>query len=197
MRLSSLPDHGRPVSQRSGASCRRAAALKARRIASTIRSRAAARAPSPSLSARSPAPAKRCANRSRPRAGRVKGEFPALDAITADVSCADLKALAGFRETASVSDNAQVHGHQLDVDEPVSREPSSGAPASTTTTRRSAVDDGTRSAASSNTTNFIVTAHAPDGGAVGPAASVKSLCDARRARGFVVPREHRRRSASR
>ena len=44
---------------------------------------------------------------------RVKGEFPALDAITADVSCADLKALAGFRETASVSDNATVHGHQL------------------------------------------------------------------------------------
>ncbi len=44
---------------------------------------------------------------------RVKGEFPALDAITADVSCADLNALAGFRETASISDNAKVHGHQL------------------------------------------------------------------------------------
>jgi serine protease AprX len=44
---------------------------------------------------------------------RVKAEFPALDAITADVSCADLHALAGFRETASISDNAKVHGHQL------------------------------------------------------------------------------------
>jgi serine protease AprX len=44
---------------------------------------------------------------------RVKGEFPALDAITADVSCADLKALAGFKETASISDNAKIHGHQL------------------------------------------------------------------------------------
>ena len=44
---------------------------------------------------------------------RVKGEFPALDAITVDVSCADLNALAGFRETASISDNAKVHGHQL------------------------------------------------------------------------------------
>src|SRR5687767_2330924 len=45
---------------------------------------------------------------------RVKGEFPALDAITADVSCADLDALAAFRETASISDNVKVHGHQLD-----------------------------------------------------------------------------------
>ena len=45
---------------------------------------------------------------------RVKGEFPGLDAITAEVSCADLDALAAFRETASISDNAKVHGHQLD-----------------------------------------------------------------------------------
>src|SRR5688572_4501441 len=45
---------------------------------------------------------------------RVKGEFPALDAITAEVSCADLDALAAFRETASISDNVKVHGHQLD-----------------------------------------------------------------------------------
>src|SRR5687767_12821482 len=44
---------------------------------------------------------------------RVKGEFPALDAITAELSCADLKAIAGFRETASVSDNAKIYGHQL------------------------------------------------------------------------------------
>src|SRR5688572_31864665 len=43
---------------------------------------------------------------------RVKGEFPALDAITVDVSCADLTALEGFRETASISDDAKVHGHQ-------------------------------------------------------------------------------------
>jgi serine protease AprX len=44
---------------------------------------------------------------------RVKGEFPALDAITVDVSCADLNALAGFRETASISDDAKIQGHQL------------------------------------------------------------------------------------
>src|SRR5688572_28790440 len=52
---------------------------------------------------------------------RVKGEFPALDAISVDVSCADLKAIAAFRETASVSDNATVHGHQLGdlLDEPM------------------------------------------------------------------------------
>ncbi|MEO5739686.1 MAG: S8 family peptidase, partial [Vicinamibacterales bacterium] len=46
---------------------------------------------------------------------RVKGEFPALDAMTVDVSCADLNALAGFRETASISDNAPVSGHQLEL----------------------------------------------------------------------------------
>jgi serine protease AprX len=44
---------------------------------------------------------------------RVNGEFPALDAITVEVSCADLHALAGFGETASISDNANIHGHQL------------------------------------------------------------------------------------
>ena len=44
---------------------------------------------------------------------RVKGEFPALDAITADVSCADLNALVRFGQTASISDNAKVHGHQF------------------------------------------------------------------------------------
>lgn len=43
----------------------------------------------------------------------VTGEFPALDAITAEVRCADLSALARFVETASVSDNATIHGHQL------------------------------------------------------------------------------------
>jgi len=47
---------------------------------------------------------------------RVKGEFPSLDAITAEVRCGDLHALAGFRETASVSDNATVQGHQLTTD---------------------------------------------------------------------------------
>jgi serine protease AprX len=44
---------------------------------------------------------------------KVRGEFPALDAITAEVSCADLKVIASFRETASVSDNAKIDGHQL------------------------------------------------------------------------------------
>jgi hypothetical protein len=44
---------------------------------------------------------------------QVKGEFPALDAITVDVSCADLNALARFPETLSISDNAKIHGHQL------------------------------------------------------------------------------------
>ena len=43
---------------------------------------------------------------------RVKGEFPSLDAIAADVRCDDLKTLAGFGGTASVSHNAAVHGHQ-------------------------------------------------------------------------------------
>ena len=43
----------------------------------------------------------------------VKGEFPALDAIIAEVRCADLTVIAGFTQTASVSANAKVHGHQL------------------------------------------------------------------------------------
>ena len=43
----------------------------------------------------------------------VKGEFPALDAITAEVRCADLTTLAALAETASVSDNATIHAHQL------------------------------------------------------------------------------------
>ena len=47
---------------------------------------------------------------------RVKGEFPSLDAITAEVRCGDLHALAGFRETASVSDNATVQGAPVDLD---------------------------------------------------------------------------------
>ncbi len=69
---------------------------------------------------------------------RVKGEFPGLDALTADVSCADVHALAGFRETASVSDNANIHGHQRE--EPVGNAlsaSSTGAP--TTTTAASAL----------------------------------------------------------
>ncbi len=35
----------------------------------------------------------------------VKGEFPALDAIAAEVHCDDLVELAGFGSTASVSEN--------------------------------------------------------------------------------------------
>ena len=80
---------------------------------------------------------------------KVKGEFPALDAITADVSCADLKALAGFRETASVSDNAKVHGHQL-ADEPVTEATPEQPTAET-------IDEGAVAAysnGSGNNTNF-------------------------------------------
>ena len=44
---------------------------------------------------------------------KVKGEFPALDAIVAEVRCADLPVLAAFDVTASVSDNAAIYGHQL------------------------------------------------------------------------------------
>src|SRR5687767_1763430 len=51
---------------------------------------------------------------------RVKGEFPALDAMTIEVRCADLNALAKFADIASVSDNAKVHGHQLET---ISQEP--------------------------------------------------------------------------
>jgi serine protease AprX len=47
---------------------------------------------------------------------RVKGEFPSLDAISADVRCDDLKLLASFGQTASVSDNATVHGHQSSLE---------------------------------------------------------------------------------
>jgi serine protease AprX len=46
---------------------------------------------------------------------KVKGEFPALDAITAEVRCGDLKALASFSQTVSISDNARVEGHQLGI----------------------------------------------------------------------------------
>ncbi len=45
---------------------------------------------------------------------RVKGEFPALDAIAADVSCADLEALSGFGGTSSISGNVSVETHQTD-----------------------------------------------------------------------------------
>jgi len=38
----------------------------------------------------------------------VKGEFPALDAVAADVHCEDLAALAGFDSTESVSLNGPV-----------------------------------------------------------------------------------------
>ena len=46
---------------------------------------------------------------------KVKGEFPALDAITAEVPCADLAILATFKQTLSISDNAKVHGHQFAI----------------------------------------------------------------------------------
>ncbi len=111
---------------------------------------------------------------------KVKGEFPALDAITADVSCADLTALAGFRETASVSDNANVHGHQL-ADEPVTE-------AAPELLAEETIDDGAVAAysnGSGNNTNFKSTLSRLHGGAVGPGASDKSLFNARRARVFV------------
>src|SRR5215204_477911 len=54
---------------------------------------------------------------------KVKSEFPALDAVTIDVSCADLNALARFREVASISDNASVEGHQLEAVTRVIEEP--------------------------------------------------------------------------
>jgi serine protease AprX len=101
---------------------------------------------------------------------RVKGEFAALDAITAELSCADLKALAGFRETASVSDNAKIHGHQLgdlldETTETVTETtaPPAEEPAAPTVEEPSAplteetVDDGAIAAyanGSANTTNF-------------------------------------------
>jgi len=47
---------------------------------------------------------------------RVKGEFPSLNAIAADVRCEDLKTLAGLGHTASVSDNATVEGHQSSLE---------------------------------------------------------------------------------
>jgi serine protease AprX len=58
---------------------------------------------------------------------KIKGEFPALDAITADVRCADLKALAQSGHTRSISTNAEVNGHQLDapvVEETIAEETS-------------------------------------------------------------------------
>jgi serine protease AprX len=96
----------------------------------------------------------------------VKGEFPALDAITADVSCADLTALAGFRETASVSDNARVQGHQLGVltEEPttIAEEPTTVvdeplAPSADDTLAEEPVADGGLSAysAGSSTTSLF------------------------------------------
>ena len=83
-------------------------------IRSVNRSHADAQAPNPLSFAPNQATARRCVNHLA-QGRRVKSEFPALDAITAEISCADLKALAGFRETASVSDNARIHGHQLDA----------------------------------------------------------------------------------
>jgi len=44
---------------------------------------------------------------------RVKGEFPALDAIAAEVQCDDLKTLVRSGNAISVSDNAIVGGHQF------------------------------------------------------------------------------------
>jgi serine protease AprX len=70
---------------------------------------------------------------------RVKDEFPALDAITVEVSCDDLKALAGFPETASISDDAKIHGHQLET---IAESPTTTvteAPTTTTTIAESPV----------------------------------------------------------
>jgi serine protease AprX len=44
----------------------------------------------------------------------VKGEFPALDAVTAEVHCDDLRALAAFGSTKSISDNVGVDAHQTE-----------------------------------------------------------------------------------
>ena len=46
----------------------------------------------------------------------VKGEFPELDAVAADVHCDDLSALAGFTTVYSVSSNARVGAQTLTVD---------------------------------------------------------------------------------
>jgi serine protease AprX len=74
-------------------------------------------------------------------AGRtVKGEFPALDAVTAEVSCADLITLAESSSTHSISLNSPIYGHQLDaVDSTVS----------TTTDSSTSVSDTASSAADS------------------------------------------------
>src|SRR5687768_16287069 len=95
---------------------------------------------------------------------RVRGEFAALDAIAVDVSCADLKAIAGFRETASVSDNATIHGHQLGdlLEQPIVEQPldvqeplvyDAPAPDADEVVGEAALSS--YSAASSNTTNFV------------------------------------------
>jgi len=44
---------------------------------------------------------------------RVKGEFPALEAIAAEVECDDLKTLVRSGNAVSVSHNVKVNGHQF------------------------------------------------------------------------------------
>ncbi len=44
---------------------------------------------------------------------RVNGEFPALDAIAAEVHCSDLKTIASFASTKSISGNVRIDAHQL------------------------------------------------------------------------------------
>jgi serine protease AprX len=45
----------------------------------------------------------------------VSGEFPALESVAAEVSCADLQTLAGFSSTSAISVNAPVGAHSLDM----------------------------------------------------------------------------------
>src|SRR5262245_21935018 len=54
---------------------------------------------------------------------KVQGEFPALDAITAEVPCGDLHALANYSQAISLSDNANVSGHQLEGEAPAAEDP--------------------------------------------------------------------------
>jgi len=45
----------------------------------------------------------------------VNGEFPALDAVAAEIHCDDLQTLAAFGSTKSISDNVSINAHQLET----------------------------------------------------------------------------------
>ena len=78
------------------------------------RSNAAAPARSRSSSAPGPASARRCESRLSSQGRRITGEFPALDAIAAEVPAATTSTtLVRSGNAVSVSDNATVGGHQL------------------------------------------------------------------------------------